>query len=82
MDLIDRVCLHARIYCPEGCHDLMPYEYANAGVELMLTLAENVANGDLSAFHTSPDPHSGKDGLDEVTEAAMMLLLDDARGAA
>jgi len=76
MDIVDRVCQHARLYCPEGCHDLVPYEPSNAGVELVLDLAEMWANDDVPEFEGRLDERSGKDGLEEVTETAMLLLTE------
>jgi len=75
-DLIDRVCEHARLYCPEGCHDVIAYREENPGVECMLEIIEYVANEDVPEFEARLDERSGKDGLEETTELAMVLMLE------
>jgi hypothetical protein len=75
MDLVDRICIHANLYCPNGCHDRIYYEPDSAGMELVSELAETWANtGTLSDFHASLDPNTGQDGLDEVTEAVFLTM--------
>jgi hypothetical protein len=78
-DLIDRVCEHGYVYCPQwGCHDYIGYGAANGGMELWFDLTEQWANTDgaLPMFHARLDPRSGFDGLDELTDS-LLYSLDD-----
>lgn len=63
--------------CRNGCHDSIPFSSANEGIELLLDLIEAVANDDLAAFHAFVDVVSGKDGVEEASEIAQLLLLDE-----
>ena len=73
MDLIDRACWHGYVWCREGCHDDTPWEADNEGVNLWLTLAEDLVNGELSAF----DAEGDIDGLDEALGLAFVLLHEE-----
>ena len=79
-DLISQwPCDHAFSgYCAWGCHDRIDYVADNAGMELVLMLLEQWANtGRLDDFHATLDPHSGKDGLDECTEGAVLVMHEE-----
>ena len=74
---IDRMCEHGNEGCPNGCHDYQGYAPSNEGVALMIEIMAWMVNhdGDLHPFHAHRDAASGKDGLDEAAESALMFLL-------
>jgi hypothetical protein len=74
-DLINRACVHLRVWCPEGCHDLTGWAPDTAGMSLLADLTEEWANdGELDSFHAYPDPSTGLDGLDELVESNLLVI--------
>lgn len=78
MDMIERECWHGYVWCPQGCHDTMVWQPDNAGVNLWLTLAEDLANNELSEFDAALNLGTMKDGLDEACELAVKLIHEEA----
>ncbi len=79
MDIIDRVCMHALLYCPEGCHDRMLWVPDNRGTDALADLVEGWANGDLSDTELELDKYTLEDGLDQMTVTAMLLMHEEDR---